>query len=224
MGSRRSRVLELARAWSDYRWAIDESKRFDTIVPARGAVDAPMLSTARAAATARVNDAQLNVESAQAALIRTARLTPQAGSYFQPMRLWLGRIRPTSRFCSPAGHRRDVPGKSIALTIRLKTINDRTAAVQSAASAVHYAEEAHARGEVDVRTVLACHDELHQQRRAFLDAVNDYNADIAEYAATVAGAVHRSAGGDADSRQAGRSCVCGSGPTGRSHSITSATW
>ena len=25
----------LARAWSDYRWAIDESKRFDTIVPAR---------------------------------------------------------------------------------------------------------------------------------------------------------------------------------------------
>ena len=62
----------LARAWSDYRWAIDEAKRFEVVVPARGAVDAPMLSTARAAAAARVNDAQLIVESAQAALMRTA--------------------------------------------------------------------------------------------------------------------------------------------------------
>ncbi len=180
----------LARAWSDYRWAIDESKRFDTIVPARGAVDAPMLSTARAAATARVNDAQLNVESAQAALIRTARLTPQAGSYFPTDAPLVG---PYQTYFSVLFAGRPSPGRTWqidrALPIRLKTINDRTAAVQSAASAVHYAEEAHARGEVDMRTVLACHDELHQQRRAFLDAVNDYNSDIAEYAATVAGAV-----------------------------------
>ena len=38
-----------------------------------------------------------------------------------------------------------------------------------------------------MRTVLACHDELHRQRRDFLNAVNDYNVEIAEYAATVAG-------------------------------------
>ena len=69
----------LVWAWSDYRWAIDEAKRFDVIVPARGAVDAPMLSTARAAAAARVNDAQLIVESAQAALMRTARLVATSG-------------------------------------------------------------------------------------------------------------------------------------------------
>jgi hypothetical protein len=179
----------LARAWSDYRWAIDESKRFDTIVPARGAVDAPMLSTARAAATARVNDAQLNVESAQAALMRTARLAPQAGSYFPTDAPLVG---PYQTFFAVLFAGRPSPGRTWqidrALPIRLKTINDRTAAVQSAASAVHYAEEAHARGEVDLRTVLACHDELHQQRRAFLDAVHDYNADIAEYAATLAGA------------------------------------
>jgi hypothetical protein len=178
----------LARAWSDYRWAIDESKRLDTVVPARGAVDAPMLSTARAAATARVNEAQLGVESAQAALMRTARLAPQAASYFPNDAPLVG---PYQTYFSILFAGRPSPGRTWqidrALPIRLKTINDRTAAVQSAASAVHYAEEAHARGEVDMRTVLACHDELHQQRRAFLDAVNDYNADIAEYAATVAG-------------------------------------
>src|SRR5262245_57141875 len=53
-------------------------------------------------------------------------------------------------------------------------------------SAVHTAEEAHAKGETDMRTVLACHEQLHAQRRALLDAVLDYNLDIAEYAATVA--------------------------------------
>ena len=37
-----------------------------------------------------------------------------------------------------------------------------------------------------MRTVLACHEALHDQRRQFLDAVFDYNVEIAEYAATVA--------------------------------------
>ena len=156
----------LVWAWSDYRWAIDEAKRFDVIVPARGAVDAPMLSTARAAAAARVNDAQLIVESAQAALMRTAHLSPQAGSYFPTDAPLVG---PYQTYFSVLFAGRPSPGRTWqidrSLPIRLKTINDRTAAVQSAASAVHYAEEAHARGEVDMRTVLACHDELHEQRR-----------------------------------------------------------
>ncbi len=52
--------------------------------------------------------------------------------------------------------------------------------------AVHYAEEAHAHGEADIRTVLACHEDLHKQRRDFLNAVYNYNLDVAEYAAIVA--------------------------------------
>ncbi len=52
--------------------------------------------------------------------------------------------------------------------------------------AVHYAEEAHAHGEADVRTVLACHEDLHERRRDFLNAVYNYNLDVAEYAVTVA--------------------------------------
>jgi hypothetical protein len=67
------------------------------------------------------------------------------------------------------------------LPMELSVINDSVAAVQSAVSAVHYAEEAHARGEADMRTVLACHKELHDQRRAFLKEVQNYNLAIADY-------------------------------------------
>jgi hypothetical protein len=180
----------LARAWSDYQWSIDEAKRLDTIGPSRISVDAPMLSTARAAAIARMNDAQLNVESAQAALTRTARLAAQSQAYFPTDAPLVG---PYQTYYSVLFAGRAAPGRTWQLDrmlpMRLKSINDRTAAVQSATSAVHYAEEAHAKGEADMRTVLACHDELHAERRAFLNAVNDYNVEIAEYAATVGGAV-----------------------------------
>ena len=69
--------------------------------------------------------------------------------------------------------------------MRLKAINDRTAAVLSAASAIHYAEEAHAKGESDMRTVLSCYEELYRQRRALLDEVLAYNLDIGDYVSTV---------------------------------------
>ena len=102
----------LARAWSDYRWAIDEAKRFEVVVPARGAVDAPMLSTARAAAAARVNDAQLIVESAQAALISRRACRRKRGRTFRPMRHWWDRIKRISPFYSPAAQQGG-PGRLI---------------------------------------------------------------------------------------------------------------
>ncbi len=73
-----------------------------------------------------------------------------------------------------------------SLPVWQQSINIRTAAIQSALSAIHYAEEAHAKGEADLRTVLFCHEELYNQRRRFLDAVLQYNLDIAEYAVAIA--------------------------------------
>ncbi|HEY2827379.1 MAG TPA: hypothetical protein VGJ04_07235, partial [Pirellulales bacterium] len=58
--------------------------------------------------------------------------------------------------------------------------------VRSALDAVHYAQEAHTRGEADLRTVLSCFEDLHRQRREFLDAILDYNLDVADYAVAVA--------------------------------------
>jgi hypothetical protein len=178
---------QLSHAWSDYHWCLDEQKRLENIVPSRSAVDSPMLSTARAAAAARVSDAQIAVSAAGEILARSGGSAqigqscfptdvPLVGvyrSYFDV--LFANRISP--------GRTREIDR---SLPIRLKSINDLTAAVQSASSAVHYAEEAHAKGEADMRTVLACHEALHNQRRAFLDAVLAYNVDIAEYASTVA--------------------------------------
>ena len=77
-------------------------------------------------------------------------------------------------------------GINQSLPVWQQSINNRTAAIQSALSAIHYAEEGHAKGEADMRTVLVCHEELYNQRRRFLEAVLQYNLDIAEYAVATA--------------------------------------
>ena len=71
----------LARATSNYNWAVDEQKRLDEVVSNRGAVDGPMLSTVRAAAAARVTEAELEKTFATAALARRPRL----GSRVRPV-------------------------------------------------------------------------------------------------------------------------------------------
>ncbi len=59
----------LSRAVSDYIWTTDELERLDKAVPSRSLVNNPMISTARAIATARVHEAELNVAQAQQSLI-----------------------------------------------------------------------------------------------------------------------------------------------------------
>ncbi len=177
----------LSRAWSDCRWAEDELKRLESVVPARSSVDAPMVSTARAAAAARVNEAKVGIQAAQDALMRSAHLQIQNDTY-RPSDAPL--VGPYHTYFSTLFANRQPPGRTLqidrSLPLRLKAINDRTAAVQSAAGAIHSAEEAHAKGESDMRTVLSCHEELYRQRRALLDEVLAYNLDIGEYVATVA--------------------------------------
>jgi len=179
----------LSRAIKDHRWALDELKRLEAVAPNRSAVEGPMLSTARAAAEARVNEAELSVVRARQSLVLSATTAPTIynSDFITGDRPLLG---PYNTYFSAIFANRAPPGRTReidrALPIRLEALADRTAAVQSAMTAVRAAEEAHAKGEADMRTVLACHEQLHAQRRALLDAVLDYNLDIAEYAASVA--------------------------------------
>jgi hypothetical protein len=180
----------LSRAIKDHRWAMDELKRLEAVAPNHNAVDGPMLSTARAAAEARVHDAELALVRAHESLAESAAPNLPTGGkpdFITGDRPLLG---PYNTYFSAIFASRTPPGRTReidrSLPIRLQSVADRTAAVQSAMSAVHTAEEAHAKGETDMRTVLACHEQLHAQRRALLDAVLDYNLDIAEYAAAVA--------------------------------------
>jgi hypothetical protein len=191
-------------ALRDYAWASDELKRLEQVASHRNAYEGPMLSTARAAASARVEEAKSSVVRAQAVLegLIGPSIMPQ---YVMDQQQKALTVQKRAAACMPVDTmlvgpyrtyfdvlfaNRSAPGRARELDrllpIRWETINDRTAAVQSATSAVHYAEQAHAKGEADMRDVLACHEELHKQRRAFLDAVLDYNIDVADYAVAVA--------------------------------------
>jgi hypothetical protein len=177
----------LWHSWADYHWAQDELHRLEQVVPARGAVDAPMLSTARAAAAARVHEAKAGIQVTQDALMRSAHLAILNDPYRPGDPPLVG---PYHTYFAQLFGNRQPPGHTLqierSLPLRLKAINDRTAAVSSALTAIHTAEEAHAKGEADMRTVLACHDDLYRQRRALLDEVLRYNLEIGDYASTVA--------------------------------------
>ena len=176
----------LWRAWADCNWAQDEEDKLEQVVPSRSSVDSPMLSTARAAAAARVSEARVRIQGAQDALMRSAHLAIQQNSY-RPADPPL--VGPYHTYFKQLFADRQPPGHTWqidrSLPMRLRAINHRTAAVISAANAIHYAEEAHAKGESDMRTVLSCHEELYHQRRALLDEVLAYNLDIGDYVSTV---------------------------------------
>src|SRR5205085_9834094 len=58
----------LSKAVKDHRWALDELKRLEAVAPNRNPVEGPMLSTARAAAEARVHEAELTLVRAHESL------------------------------------------------------------------------------------------------------------------------------------------------------------
>jgi hypothetical protein len=134
-----------------------------------------------------VHEAKANIQAAQDALMRSAHLSIQNDTY-RPSDPPL--VGPYHTYFGVLFANRQPPGRTLqidrTLPLRLKAINDRAAALQAASSAIHYAEEAHAKGEADMRTVLSCHEELYKQRRALLDEVLRYNLDIGDYVTTVA--------------------------------------
>jgi hypothetical protein len=159
-------------------------KRFEQIVPSRNSAENPMLAAARGAAAARVTEAELEMAKALATLQSTPiDVAVKVNTIDLPL------VGPYHTYYSQIFGSRPVTRAHVidqTLPIRLKAINDWVATVHSGTTAVQYAEQAHAKGEVDLRTVLACHEELRMERRRFLDAVYRYNVDIAEYAALAA--------------------------------------
>jgi hypothetical protein len=141
-----------------------------------------MLSAARAAASARVTEAELETARARSALQSSLRF--QTPGPMRPSDVPL--VGPYHTFYEQIfGNRSNVRAFEIdrLMPLRVKTINDWVVTVHSGTGAAHSAEQAHAQGAVDLRTVLACHDAVREHRRKFLEAVYQYNCDIAEYAA-----------------------------------------
>jgi hypothetical protein len=176
----------LALAVANFNWAVDESKQLEALPAGQGALDAPMLTTARAAAEARMLEAQALAVAAQQELADAIGQPTQSlpltieQPLVGPYRTLFDRIFATR---TPPPRTRAIDR---ALPMRRQAIDVRTAAVQAAVSAVQAAEESHAQGKADVLSVLAAHQDLARQRREFLRAIGEYNADIVTYAAAVA--------------------------------------
>jgi hypothetical protein len=178
---------KLALAIADYHWAADESRQLEAFPANMGPVDAPLFATARAAAHARTLEAKAAAVTIQQELADA--LGQSSGDLplvvEQPL---VGAYR-THFDAIFAG--RSPPGRSRAIDRGLplwrEAIDLRSAAVQAAASAVQAAEEAYGLKNAAAETVIYSHRELSQQRRAFLSAVREYNAEIVEYASYIAG-------------------------------------
>jgi hypothetical protein len=192
--SNRNSQLAIARAYwklsaaqGDYNWAVEEADQLDHIPTGTGAVDSTVMATARASTQARLLEAKLGAVTAQQELadllaipasspLPLAADPPLVGAYrtyFET--LYSGRVAPPRMRLIDR-----------TLPIRREAIETHVAAVQAAASAVHAADDARAKGGSDLQNLLLRGADLSRQRRLFLAAVRDYNFDIAEYALTVA--------------------------------------
>jgi hypothetical protein len=178
---------KLALALADYHWAFDESLQLGALPGNKDAVDSPLLAAAQAAAQARMFEAKAAAVTAQ------QELADAIGQPTQPLPLTVEKplVGPYRTEFDAIFAGRVAPGRSRAIHRALphwrEALDLRTAAVQAAASAVAPAEAAYGEGKASVETVLLAHRELAQQRRAFLNAVRQYNAEIVEYASYVAG-------------------------------------
>ena len=178
---------KLSLAIADYHWSLAEFVQLRALPGNDDAVDGPLLAAAQAAAQARM------LEAKAAAVTLQQELADAIGQPTQPLPLTVEQplVGPYRTEFDTIFAGRAAPGRSRAIHRALphwrEAIDLRTAAVQAASSAVPAAEQAFAKQKTGITTALFAHQELISQRRAFLNAVRAYNAEIVEYASYVAG-------------------------------------
>jgi hypothetical protein len=178
---------KLAAAEGDYNWAVDEADRLDHLAAGSTATDSTVIATARASSQAQLLEAKLGAVTAQQELADMLAIPPNNPLPLTADPPLVGAYR--TYFDTLYAGRMPPPRMRLidrTLPIRREAIETHVAAVQAAASAVHSAEDARAKGTSDLQNLLLCKADLSRQRRSFLMAVRDYNYDIDEYALTVA--------------------------------------
>jgi hypothetical protein len=178
---------KLSLAIADYHWSLAEFEQLRALPGNEDAVDAPLLAAAQAGAQARM------LEAKAAAVTLQQELADAIGQPTQTLPLTVEQplVGPYRTEFDTIFAGRAAPGRSRAIHRGLphlrEAIDIRTAAVQAASSAVPAAEQAFVKQKIGITTALFAHEELVKQRRAFLNAVRAYNAEIVEYASYVAG-------------------------------------
>lgn len=178
---------KLSLAIADYHWSLLEFVQLRALPGNEDAVDKPLLAAAQAAAQARMLETKAAVVTLQQELADAIGQPTQA----LPLTVEQPLVGPYRSEFDTIFAGRAAPGRSRAIHRALphwrEAIDIRTAAVQAAASAAPAAEQAFIKQTTGITTALYAHQDLTSQRRAFLNAVRAYNAEIVEYASYVAG-------------------------------------
>ncbi|MDA0256091.1 MAG: hypothetical protein O3C39_13205 [Planctomycetota bacterium] len=178
---------KVAIRYAHLRAATAAVERLELVAPGSDPHDRVTLDVATAAALADLADARAALSVAQQELVDLARMPiteplpwpvdrPLADPYqthFEAIfanRVATGRVRAIVR----------------SLPARHEALAARAAAVRAAEKAVTMAEADHARANRPIEAVITAHQALVGQQQAFLEAIETYNLDIAEYAMAVA--------------------------------------
>ncbi|HEY2826001.1 MAG TPA: hypothetical protein VGJ04_00245, partial [Pirellulales bacterium] len=123
-----SAYWRLSHAVALYLWSADDLQRLDKSAPSHTLIDNPMLSTARATATARMHEAELSLTKAQQSLVALMGTTPStfSASILPSDRPLVG---PYRTYFDALFANRPAPGQTreinAALPLRVKIIGDR---------------------------------------------------------------------------------------------------
>jgi len=201
----------LTRAVADYHYAMDEY-RFLAAVPV-GREDQLSFAAAQASAKAEQAESRLAAVRAQQAL---AEISPHANGGKLPLPADMpvvGAYRTHFEELNQRGAARDELGRiDQSLPVIRDVIDAQAEAVAAAAAALPPALQAYQQGQTPLAHVLDAHERLRRHRRAFLTAVERYNAEIADYALSVslpAVTGERIAGMLIEERPSGRSVLAG---------------
>jgi hypothetical protein len=201
----------LTRAVADYNYAVDEH-RFLAAVPV-GREDQLPFAAAQASAKAEQAESRLAAVRAQQEL---AEIVPLAGGGKLPLPADMpvvGTYRTHFQELNQRGAARDELGLiDQSLPVIRDVIDAQAEAVAAAAAVLPPALQAYQQGQTSLAVVLDAHERLRRHRRAFLTAVERYNAEIAGYALSVslpAVTGERIAGMLIEEKPSGRSVLAG---------------
>jgi hypothetical protein len=201
----------LTQAVADYNYAVDEH-RFLAAVPVVRE-DQLSLQAAQASSKAEQAESRLAAVRAQQAL---AEIAPLASGGKLPLPADMpvvGTYRTHFKELNQRGAARDELGLiDQSLPMIRDVIDAQAEAVAAAAAVLPPALQAYQQGQTPLATVLDAHERLRRHRRAFLTAVEQYNAEIAGYALSVslpAVTGERIAGMLIEEKPTGRSVLAG---------------
>ena len=190
----RSRRLWITQAYwkvvADYgsvRFASESLEQLQLVAPGRDPHDRGLLDVVIAAAESERAEALASLIASQQQLVDLIRLPvsePLPWPVDRPL------VGPYETHFAAIFATRPATGRIRAINAMLPPKHDaveaRATAALAAADALTRAEADHARGNRPIEAVLVTHQMLRQQRERFLEALANYNLDIAEYVMAVA--------------------------------------